>query len=120
MPGPLRPEEEMFDTHILDAAETRRAARLEAERRIILESVARTLRSAAPAMGIVEAFVVGSLITAAAWTEDSDVDVAISGGDVLEVMKVVEDSAGRPVDVIDLDRHPASDLIRRRGWRVVG
>jgi predicted nucleotidyltransferase len=110
----------MYSTHILDAAERERAERLEAARRATLERVSRTLRAAAPLLGIREAFLVGSLIAEGEWTEGSDVDVAISGGDVLEVMKVVEDAADCPVDVIDLDRHPMPALFRRRGRKVVG
>jgi predicted nucleotidyltransferase len=96
----------MFDTHLLDAAARKRSERLEAERRAVLESVIAVLVSEARSLGVREAYVVGSLAKEGEWAEGSDVDVAVAGGDPLEVMRVVEQAAGRAVDVIDLERHP--------------
>lgn len=110
----------MFDTHLLDAAARRRAERLEVERRETLERVVAALESQGSRMGLREAYVVGSLAREGEWVEDSDVDVAISGGDPLEVMRLVEEAAGRAVDVIDLERHPAPGMFRRRGRKVLG
>jgi predicted nucleotidyltransferase len=74
-----------FRTHLLDAAAARRGKRLEAERKTLLEKVIRALRSEAAHLGVTEAYVVGSLAKEGEWTERSDVDVAISGGEPLEV-----------------------------------
>jgi predicted nucleotidyltransferase len=110
----------MFRTHFLDDAIRKRKQRLEQERKTHLQEVIRTLTLEGPRLGLREAYVVGSVTQEDAWTEDSDVDVAMSGGDPLEVMKIVEQSVGRAVDVIDLDGHPVPEMFRRRGIRVVG
>jgi predicted nucleotidyltransferase len=110
----------MFSTRVLDDAITNTARRLEAERRSLFERVSLALASEGPALGLREAFIVGSLAQEGAWTATSDVDVAIAGGDPLEVMRVIEDAAGRAVDVIDLDRHPEPGMFRRRGTKVLG
>lgn len=86
----------------------------------MLEKVIVALRSEAPRLGLTEAYVVGSLAKEGEWTDGSDVDVAIAGGDPLAVMMAVEEAAERTVDVIDLERHPAPDLFRRTGMKVVG
>lgn len=114
------PGEEMFDTHVLDTAVRRRTERLERERRALLQSVSDTLRSEGPRLGVREAWVVGSLTEEGQWVDESDVDVAVAGGDPLEVMRVVEEAAQRTVDVIDLDRHPEPQIVRRRGRKVLG
>jgi predicted nucleotidyltransferase len=110
----------MFDTHRLDAALARRAERLERERTAVLERVLGCLESEIAALGLKEAYVVGTLARPHAWTETSDVDVAISGGDPLEVMRRLEAVSGRAVDVIELDRHPEPGMFRRRGIKVLG
>jgi predicted nucleotidyltransferase len=63
---------------------------------------------------------VGSLTHQGRWTDDSDVDVAITGGKPLEGLKTVEGAADRTVDVIDLERHPVPEMVRRRGLKIVG
>lgn len=98
----------------------KRAERLERERKRVLERVSATLRSEGPGLGLKEAWVVGSLTEEGQWVEDSDVDVAVVGGDPLEVMRLVEEVARRAVDVIDLERHPAPEMFRRRGRKVLG
>jgi predicted nucleotidyltransferase len=110
----------MFDTHRLDAALDRRAERLESERTAVLQRVVRWLESEGPALGVKEAYVVGTLARPHAWTEASDVDVAISGGDSLEVMRRLEEASGRSVDVIELDGHPEPGMFRRRGMKILG
>ena len=120
MPTWDRTESLMFETRVLDAAIRRKAERLEAERRVILDRLLAALRAQAPRLGLREAFIVGSLVQQGAWTEDSDVDVAISGGDPLRVMRTLEEAVDRDVDVIDLDRHPEPGLFRRRGTKVIG
>lgn len=110
----------MFDTHRLDAALERRAARLEEDRRAVLDRVIRCLESEGPRLGVREAYVVGTLVREGTWTESSDVDVAISGGDPLGVMRLIEEASGRTVDVIDLEGHPQPGMFRRRGRKVLG
>lgn len=110
----------MFDTRVLDAAVTKTAERLEAERRALFDRVFSVLLSEASALGVREAFIVGSLAEEGSWTEGSDVDVAVAGGDPLQVMRLIEDAAGRAVDVIDLERHPGPGMFRRRGTKVFG
>jgi predicted nucleotidyltransferase len=107
-------------THILDAAIRRRRERLERERRAVLEDVIRALLSAGALLGIEEAYVVGSVASEGEWTDGSDVDVAIAGGDPLAVMRILEEATGRAVDVVDLTAHPAPSLFRRRGIKVLG
>lgn len=107
-----------FDTSVLDAA-IRRRDRLERERAELLERVSAALRAQAGALGVRHAYVVGSLTRKHGWGDASDVDVAIHGGDLLAVMRLVEDASGRAVDVIDLDRHPVTELLRRNGVHVV-
>ena len=110
----------MFNTRVLDDAATKTAERLEAERRVLLERVFSVLVSKGPALGVREAFIVGSLAQQGAWTDVSDVDVAVAGGDPLQLMRIIEDAAGRAVDIIDLERHPEPGMFRRRGTRVIG
>lgn len=109
-----------FDTHLLDEELKRRAERLEAERQALAAEAARVLRSEATRLGIVEAYLVGSVSRQGEWAEDSDVDVAISGGDPIDLMILLENRLERDVDVIMLDRHPVPEMFRRRGVRVVG
>ena len=109
-----------FDTSVLDAAIRRRRDRLERERAALLKRVSTALRAQAGALGVCRAYIVGSLTREHGWSDDSDVDVAIHGGDPLAVMRIVEDASGRVVDVIDLDRHPVPELFRRNGVQVVG
>jgi predicted nucleotidyltransferase len=110
----------MFRTHLLDECHPKAEQRLEQERRIHLQKVIHALALEGPRLGLREAYVVGSVTQEDAWTDDSDVDVAMSGGDPLELMKILEQSVGRPVDVIDLDAHPVPEMFRRRGIKVVG
>ena len=72
--------------------------------------------------GIEAAYIVGSLITPGAWRSSSDVDVAVRGCSraVLEVMKALEEAIDRQVDVIDLDRHPATESFTEGGLQVYG
>jgi predicted nucleotidyltransferase len=109
-----------FDTYLLDEAIAGRAKALETERREILQKVVAALRSRAPHLGLREAYVVGSLAKEGEWTDGSDVDVAIAGGDPLAIMMFLEDATELPVDVIDLERHPTPDSFRRKGIKVVG
>ena len=110
----------MFNTDILDSEISRTAERLEIERKGILAKVISALRSGAPDLGVREAYVVGSLVHEGEWTDASDVDVAVSGADPLQIMLLVERASGRVVDVIDLDGHPEPGMLRRRGTKIVG
>ena len=110
----------MFDTSKRDAAIRERRAREEQERRRILAVTIQALRDSAEKHALQEAYVVGSLTREGLWHARSDVDVAVSGGWVLEVMKDIEDATDRTVDVIDLDRHPDPDGFRRKGVKAHG
>ena len=48
----------------------------------------------------------GSSASGRSFRLDSDIDIAISGGDLLEAMRIVESSRFR-VDIIDIDAVPA-------------
>lgn len=109
-----------FDTSVLDAAIRRRRDRLERERVELFRRVSSALAAQAGALGVRRAYVVGSLTREHGWSDDSDVDVAIGGGDPLAVMRLVEEASGRAVDVIDLDRHPVPAPFRRNGVKVFG
>jgi predicted nucleotidyltransferase len=112
----------MFDTRVLDEAVRVRKARLESERVELLQRVVETLKTIRQPCGIGEAYVVGSLLAMRGWHQHADVDVAVGGcsGEVLEVMRVLEEVTGKEVDVIDLDRHPSPDSFRKRGLKVYG
>ena len=112
--------ERPFATDLLDAAIRDRAQRLETERADLLERVSRIIREHAADLGIRAAYVVGSLARQHGWSAQSDVDLAISGGDVLAVMRLLEDISRRPADVIDLDRHPLPQIFTRTGILIVG
>ena len=111
-----------FDTSTRDDAMCTRRRRLAAEQAAVLSEVRSALVEVRDRLGVRTAYVVGSLRSPALWHESSDVDVAVGGCslDVLEVMKVLEDVAGRSVDVIDLDRHPSPEACVRGGLRVYG
>ena len=113
-------ERSSFSTHLLDAAVRRRGERLEAERRAVLEKVIQILRREASRLGIRRAYAVGSIASEGAWADESDVDVAIVGGDPLQVMKLLEEVTGRDVDVVELERHAAPGIFLRRGIEIVG
>lgn len=112
----------MFDTSILEEALRSRRQRLDSEQADLLGRVDRTLRDLRSEYGIGEAYVIGSLVPPRRWHQSSDVDVAVGGcsGNVLEVMRELEETTGREVDVVDLDRHPFPDLFRRQGLRIYG
>jgi predicted nucleotidyltransferase len=110
----------MFRTDVLDAAIRQRRERLEEERKGLLDIVTRVVGAELPRLGVMEAYLVGSLAREGEWVEDSDVDIAITGGDPLAVMQVLEQATERNVDVIDLEAHPEPDMFRRRGMRLLG
>lgn len=111
-----------FDTGILDTALREQRKRLEKERRGLLEVVEKTLRDIQRKYTIRSAYIVGSLLLPHRWYPFSDVDVALSGCSVylLSIMKDLEEATGGRVDVIDLDRHPFPELLKRKGMRVYG
>ena len=112
----------MFDTSIRDEAARERRCRLAAEQAELLLRVRRTLLDLREPLGVETAYVVGSLRSPERWHESSDVDVAVGGCSavVLDLMKALEDTTGRAVDVIDLDRHPFPQSFARSGVKVYG
>ena len=111
-----------FETNARDDAMRRRRRRLAAEQAAVLSKVQSALFVLRERLGVRTAYVVGSLKSPERWHETSDVDVAVGGcsRDVLEVMKALEEATKRPVDVIDLDRHPFPEACVRAGIRVYG
>ena len=112
----------MFDTSIREEATRERRRRLAAEQAELLLRVRRTLLDLREPLGVETAYVVGSLRSPERWRESSDVDVAVGGCSavVLDLMKALEDTTGRAVDVIDLDRHPFPQSFARSGVKVYG
>ena len=112
----------MFDTSMRDEATRERRRRLAAEQAELLLRVRRTLLDLREPLGVEIAYIVGSLCSPERWRESSDVDVAVGGCSavVLDVMKALEDTTGRAVDVIDLDRHPFPQSFARSGVKVYG
>jgi predicted nucleotidyltransferase len=110
----------MFDTTKRDSAIRERRDREEGERRRVLDLTIRALRASAEKHALTEAYVVGSIVREGGWHARSDVDIAIGGGAVLEVMKDIEEATDRYVDVIDLDRHKSPEAFRRNGVKVHG
>ena len=112
----------MFDTSTLDKALRERRQRPAAEQAELLDRVRRTLLELREPLGIESAYVVGSLRSPDSWKESSDVAVAVGGCSpmVLEVMRALEEAAGRAVDVIDLDRHLSARSFVRSGVEVYG
>jgi predicted nucleotidyltransferase len=112
----------MFDTSARDHAMRERRLRLAAEQTALLPQVRSTLLGLRERLGVRTAHVIGSLRSPDLWHETSDVDVAVGGcsREVLEVMKALEEATGRPVDVIDLDRHPFPEACVRAGIKVYG
>lgn len=111
-----------FDTGLFDRALKKRKEKRSRERKDCLDTVTATLIRVRSQYDIREAYITGSLIVEHRWTETSDVDVAVGGcsGSVLDVMKALEDTTGKVVDVIDLDTHPHPDTVRDRGLTVYG
>ena len=112
----------MFDTSIRDEVARERRRRLAAEQAELLLRVRRTLLDLREPLGVETAYIVGSLRSPERWHESSDVDVAVGGCSavVLDLMKALEDTTGRAVDVIDLDRHPFPQSFARSGVKVYG
>lgn len=112
----------MFDTSTLDKAVRERRRRLAAEQAELLERVRRTLMHLREPLGIEAAYIVGSLRSPDSWRESSDVDVAVAGCSptVLEIVRALEKSTVREVDVIDLDRHASAASFVRSGLKVYG
>ena len=112
----------MFDTHVLDETLKVQREKRNRERVDLLDRVARTLKAIRQEYRIQEAYIVGSLLADYRWHRSSDIDVAVGGcsGEVLEVMKELEETTGKDVDVIDLDRHPFPDAFRSKGLRIYG
>ena len=112
----------MFDTSTLDKAVRERRQRLAAEQAEMLDRVRRALLELRETLGIETAYIVGSLRSPDSWEESSDVDVAVGGCSpiVLEIMKALEETTGREVDVIDLDRHPSAESFIQSGLKVYG
>ena len=111
-----------FDTSARDDAMRERRRRLAADQAAVLSEVRSALFVLRERLGVRTAYVIGSLRSPGLWRETSDVDVAVGGcsRDVLEVMKALEEATKRPVDVIDLDRHPFPESCVRAGIRVYG
>ena len=112
----------MFDTSMRDEATRERRRRLAAEQAELLLRVRRALLDLREPLGVETAYIVGLLRSPERWRESSDVDVAVGGCSavVLDVMKALEDTTGRAVDVIDLDRHPFPQSFDRSGVKVYG
>ena len=112
----------MFDTSMRDEATRERRRRLAAEQAELLLRVRRALLDLREPLGVETAYIVRSLRSPERWRESSDVDVAVGGCSavVLDVMKALEDTTGRAVDVIDLDRHPFPQSFARSGVKVYG
>ncbi len=110
-----------YNTYILDRILSERSRILEEERGKLLETTKMILISIREKYCIKEAYITGSLIKGG-WSEDSDIDVAVSGASqfIFEIMKELEDATEREVDVIDLDCHPYPEVVRARGRRVYG
>ncbi len=111
-----------FDTSIRDRALRQERERLEKERCALLDVVEKTLKENREKYGIREAYITGSLLQPHRWYPFSDVDVAVGGCSrhTLSIMKELEDATEKEVDVIDLDRHPSPDWIRKRSSKVYG
>ena len=111
-----------FDTSIRDRALRQQRARLEKERRALLDVVEKTLKENREKYGIREAYITGSLLQSHRWYPFSDVDVAVGGCSqyTLSIMRVLEDATEKDVDVIDLDGHPSPDWVRGRSMKIYG
>lgn len=107
-------------TYILDEFLRKRREENEKERKRILLKVKETLIKIRNKYGIEGAFVLGSLIKPYRWGKFSDVDIAVEGASkyILDIMKEIEDVTNCSVDVIDLDRHPLKDYIKRKGLKI--
>ena len=112
----------MFDTSILDESLRIQREKRNRERLDLLQITGATLQAVQAQYGMREAYICGSLLSAQRWHQASDIDVAVGGcsAAVLDVMKALEDTTGKAVDVIDLDRHPHPDSFRDKGLKVYG
>ena len=112
----------MFDTSLRDQSVRAQRAQLEQERVQLMACVTAALQRICADSLVREAYITGSLTQPERWDRGSDIDVAVGGcaAGILEVMRVLEVATSRPVDVIDLDRHPHPDAVRRRGVRING
>ena len=111
-----------FDTSIRDLALQKQRKRLEQERRNLIDVVCETLRKNRARYHIQTAYIVGSLLKPHRWYPFSDVDIALSGCSqhILSIMRELEESTGKPVDIIELDRHPFPEFFTRKGMKVYG
>lgn len=111
-----------FDTSVLDAALKNRRARDEKTRLETLDRARACLIEIRAKYAIKKACLTGSLLLPGQWMEHSDVDVAVTGAGrfILDIMKDLEEATGRDADVIDLDGHPHTEIIAKRGKVVYG
>jgi predicted nucleotidyltransferase len=109
-----------FDTSVLDRVLEERRKNLDEERERLLLIVQKVLSSIRNKYGIKKAYIIGSIVLAKRWNPSSDIDVAISGASsyILDVMKELEEATSYPIDVIDLDKFPYPEMIKKKGIKV--
>ncbi len=99
----------------VDAGRRRR----EAARLRMLERVEDALEQLAPAFGVSEAYLFGSIVRPGRFTDQSDVDLAIEdlGADYWSFLGRLSELVGREVDLVELAKCRFAARIRREGRR---
>ena len=112
----------MFDTSLLDETLKRQRKKRNRDRVDFLNRVTETLKAIRRKYGTQKAYIIGSLLIEYRWHRLSDIDIAVSGcpGQVLDIMKKLENATGKTVDVVDLDRHAFPDTFKRKGLKIYG
>lgn len=111
-----------YDTSIRDSAIKERREHLEQERCRLLDIVKRTLVEIRDKYDIQEAYIIGSLLQSRRWYAFSDIDVAVSACSkyLFSIMAELEEATDKDIDVIELDRHPSADYLRKKGMKIYG
>jgi predicted nucleotidyltransferase len=107
-----------FDTNLLDTILSQRREAQEQERQALLALLCETLDNLSPAHRPDRAYIFGSLIRPWAFTEGSDIDLAVESldpEDFFTLMGILAAELGREVDLIDLSRCHFASKIRQQG-----
>lgn len=114
------PKMASFSTHLLDQVLAERRAVHEALRQEVLRRTLGALEELADHVPFSEAYLFGSVIQPYRFTPDSDVDVAFVGLNdeyFFQAMVFLTERLGRDVDVVQLERVPFAERIKKEGLR---
>ena len=109
-----------FDISLLDKALEERRAEWARRRIAMLEKVIAVLDEVAPAYGVDEAYIFGSLAKPGRYHQGSDIDIAVRWGDRKDFFGLAGDGSrrlGQDIDILPLEKLHFAEKIEREGIR---